>query len=315
MGSEEGPLKAIPRPQPKSVRPPFRRAKIFGLVGTAAVIAFHSVPHFFPQMSKKAFGMNSQPDIPEKFEKIYKDTCQKMDIKNPDECDVFINSGFTTISAGSFDLPNKAILGLPRSFLIDSPEQLRDTKVKFDDTLIDWDSKAGKSLEKALIFNNDHVAFAMAHELAHIKNYDFVYRALFPAAWFYGTCRGIIWIIPRARNTPTKGYKVLLAVLLAGCSAYIYFEVIKLLKKRFEVHADKSAAKLGLQYCNGGISYLKSKLRVNRVIRHMTGVRGAQRYTTEGDDLYNDSHPLLTDRIKLMEKIKTEHFGDQHKAE
>lgn len=308
MYSPEGPLKAIPRPQSTPIRPPFRRAKIATVVGTAAVIAFHSVPHFFPQMSKNAFGMRNQPDLPEAFKKIYKETCLKIGIKNPNEGEIFINSGFTTISAGSFDLPNKAIIGLPRSFLIDSPEKLRDTKVTFDDNLIDWNSKAGKSLEKALVVNNDHVAFAIAHELAHIKNYDFVYRCLLPAAWFYGTCRSIIWLVPKARNTPTRGFKALLAILLGGCSAYIYFEVIKIMKKRFEVQADEKAAKLGLQYCNGGISYLKSKLRVNRVIRHMTGVRGVQRYTSEGDDLHNESHPLLTDRIKLLEKTKKEQF-------
>ena len=314
MHSTEGPLKAVPRPQSTPTRPPFRRAKIAAAIGTAAVIAFHGVPHFFPQLSKYTFRMRNEPDIPEAIKKIYKDTCLKMDIKNPDEGEIFINSGFITVSAGSFDLPNKAIIGLSRSFLIDSREKVRDTKVTFDDNVIDWNSKAGKSLEKALVVSDDQVAFAIAHELAHIKNYDFVYRCLLPATWFYGTCRSIIWLVPRARNAPTRGFKALLAILLGGCSAYIYFEVIKILKKRFEVQADERAAKLGLEYCNGGISHLKSKLRLNRVIRHMTGVKGLQRYSSEGDDLHNESHPLLTDRIKLLEKTKKEQFGVEKKT-
>jgi len=310
MKSRKEPLKAIPRPQYSQGPPTFRRAKIASIIGTATVIAFHTVPHLFPQMNMTVFAMKSQPEVPDDYWMIYKDTCQKMHIENSNEGLVFITSGFNTISAGSFDLPNKAIIGLPRSLLIDSPEKLRETKISFNDNLVDWTSKAGKSLEKALVVNKDHVAFAIAHELAHIKRYDFVWRCLFPAAWFYGTCRGIIWLLPRARNAPTRGLKALLASLLAGCSAYLYYETNKIVKKRSEVQADEEAAKLGLQYCNGGISYLKSKMRVNRVIRHMTGVSGSQRYTAEGDDLYNESHPLLSDRIKLLEKVKREKFSD-----
>ena len=310
MKSRQEPLKAIPRPQYNQSVPAFRRAKIASIIGTATVIAFHSVPHLFPQMNINVLAMKSQPEVPDDISMIYKDACQKMHIENSNEGKVFITSGFTTISAGSFDLPNKAIIGLPRSFLIDSPEKLRETRVSFNDSLVDWTSKAGKSLEKALVVTNDHVAFAIAHELAHIKSYDFVWRCLFPAAWFYGTCRGIIWLLPRARNAPTRGWKTLLAGLLAGCSAYLYYETSKIIKKRCEIQADEKAAKLGLQYCNGGISYLKSKMRVNRVIRHMTGVNGAQRYTAEGDDLYNESHPLLSDRIKLLEKVKRENFSN-----
>lgn len=312
MGSASGPLKIIERPQHMPNVRPFRKLKIVCAFGTVAIMAFHSVPHFYPQMNKNAFGMKIQPELPESFNRIYKETCQKMNIKNPESGDLFVNTGFTTISAGSFDLPNKAVIGLPRSFLIDSVEKLRETKIQFDDNLVDWNSSPGKALEKALIVKDDHVAFAMAHELAHIKNFDFVYRCLMPSAWFFGTFHGILWLIPRAKNTPTKGFQFLLAVLLAGCSAYLYFEVIKIVKKRMELKADKDAVKCGIQYCNGGISYLKSKMRINRVIRHMTGVRGAQRYTAEGDDLYNDSHPLLTDRIKMMEKLKEEYLAEEN---
>lgn len=308
MASAEEPLKLVERPHQKPKFPSFRRAKIACAFGTVAVFAFHSVPHFYPQMNRSAFGMKVQPELPEAFSRIYKETCKIMQINNPDEGNVFFNAGFTTVSAGSFDLPNKAVIGLPRTFLIDSVEKLRETKIQFDDESVDWNSKAGKALEKALIAKDDHVAFAMAHELAHLKNYDFVYRSLFPAAWFFGSFHGIIWLVPRARNAPTKGFKALLAVLLAGCSAYIYSELNKTLKKRLELKADVQAAKCGSMYCEGGISYLKSKLRVNRVIRHLTGVHGAQRYTDKGDDLCNDSHPLLTDRIKVMEKVKREFY-------
>ena len=313
--SAEGPLKLVQRPHLKPTRPPFRRAKIVSVIGTATIIAFHSVPHLFPQMNKTTFGMKTQPEMPEAFSEIYQETCEKMGIKNPEDGEVFFNAGFTTVSAGSFDLPNKAVIGLPRSFLIDSAEKLRDTKIRFDDNLVDWNSKAGKALEKALIVKNDYVAFAMAHELAHIKSYDFVYRCLFPAAWFYGTCRGIMWLIPRAKNAPTKAFKALLAILLAGCSAFLYSETSRVVKKRIELQADETAAKCGLRYCNGGISYLKSKMRMNRVIRHMTGVSGVQRYTAEGDDLDNETHPRLTDRIKLIERIKENCFADGDKTE
>ena len=308
------PLKKIPRPI-VAAPAPFRKSKIFAAVGTAAVLAFHAVPHLFPQINKKIFQYNKQAELPAEFSKIYKETCQKMGVKNPEDGDVFFNLGFTTISAGSFDLPNKAVIGLPRSFMMHDTETLRKSKIKFEDMQVRWDSKAGKALEKALIVKNDHVAFTIAHELAHIKSYDFVYRSLLPASWFYATCRFIIWLLPRAQNAPSKGLKALLTVLLAGVSCAGYSSVSSFMKQRFEITADQKAAECGLVYCDGGISYLKSHLRLNRVIRHMTGVEGAQRFTQSGDDLHNTSHPMLTDRIDKLNKIRKELYDKSNEHE
>ena len=309
MGTE-GPLKVVPRNQIQSAKP-FRRAKIISAVGATAILAFHAVPHFFPQINRNAFELKVKSEMPQVINDIYKETCEKMGINSYSDKDLFINNGFLTVSAGSFLLPNKVVIGLPRSFLIKDVETLRKSKVQFDTIEVDWNSKCGRALEKSLLVKNDHVAFAIAHELAHINNFDFVYRALLPAAWLFGTFRAIIWILPRAQNAPTKGFKVFLSVLLAGFSLASYNGLSKILKQKQELRADEQAAKCGVRYCNGGISYLKSHLRVNRVIRHLTGVAGIQRYTEQGDDLQNSTHPLLTERIQRLQDIKIKLYNEK----
>ncbi len=281
-----------------------RKAKIAAGIGTVAVFAFHAAPHVFPQLNRKLFETVPKQEAPHTHRLILADACKRIGIKNVDGIDLFYNSGFGTISAGSLDLPNKAVIGLPRSFLLNDIEELKKAGVKFQDTAVHWDSKCGKALEKALIPKDDHIAFAMAHELAHIKNNDVLYRSLFPTAWFFATCQFMFFAVPRARGAPTTGYKALLVVLLVILSSYFYYESSKYLRCLLESKADEAAAGCGSDYCSGGISYLRSHLRVNRVIRHLTSFKGLMRYSEEGNDLHDAYHPLLTDRIQKLKEIQ-----------
>lgn len=296
-----------PKSVPKAKLTFLRKMKIAAGLGAAALLVFHATPHLFPHLTRKMFELKPKQEVPEEHKSRVREACYKMGVKDPQRVDVFFSSGFGTISAGCCDLPNKAVIGLPRSFLLDDVETLRNTGVKFQDTAIKWDSKCGRALEKALVMKKEYISFTAAHELAHITNYDFVYRCLLPTTWFYSSCRLFMWIVPRAQGAPTTGLKILLTVMLSGISYFGYVAANKYMKHELEFRADQVAAKCGVEYCDGGISYLKSHLRVNRVIRHMTGAEGFQRYNKKGDDLHDDSHPMITERIRRLNNIKEQY--------
>ncbi len=284
--------------------PLMTKFKIAAGVGAVTVFAFHAVPHIFPNLNRKMFEMKPGQELTEEHRAIFLSTCRDMDVKNPENIKLFYNSGFTTLSAGSCELPNKAVIGLPRSFLLKDSETLRKSGVKFENKLVDWDSKVGKALEKALIPKDDQIAFTMAHEIAHIKNNDFMLRGLLSAGWLYTSCRLMMFIVPRAQGAPTVGRKVLLVFLLSCISLYGFSETDKYVRCKLEFRADSTAAKSGILYKNGGINYMKSRLRVNRVLRHLTGVTGVQRYTPKGDDLHDTGHPFITERIERLKDVR-----------
>eukprot|EP00794_Sanderia_malayensis_P015363 gene15363-16940_t len=281
-----------------------RKLRIISGAGAVTVFAFYSAPHVFPQFNRKILEMKPKQVVTDDHRSLFVHACQQMDIPDPDKIALFYNAGFSTISAGSCRLPNKAVIGLPRTFLLKNEDELRIAGVKYQDRVVNWNSKSGEALAKALMSNNGQISFVMAHELAHIKGNDFLLRGLMASAWFYASCRVLMYIVPRAKASPTIGRKALLSILLCFVSLYGFNEADKYVRCELEYRADKRAANCGIEYKNGGINYLNARLRMNRVLRHLTGVSGVQRYTPKGNDLYDTAHPLITDRIERLKEIR-----------
>jgi hypothetical protein len=62
-------------------------------------------------------------------------------------------------------LPNGATIGLPRTFLFESPQDVMDSGVRLQGNAIDWNSQSGEAIKDILVPSGDHMNFVIGkHE-------------------------------------------------------------------------------------------------------------------------------------------------------
>jgi hypothetical protein len=62
-------------------------------------------------------------------------------------------------------LPNGATIGLPRTFLFESPRDVMDSGVRLQGNAIDWNSQSGEAIKDILVPSGDHMNFVIGkHE-------------------------------------------------------------------------------------------------------------------------------------------------------
>lgn len=287
----------------------FRRSlKIIAGVGTVSLITINVWPHLFPKYSVNlAHGLpsNMVKNINPKYQEMLNETCKLMNI-DPEKVELTHSKTLSTVSAGCLHFPNKSIVVLPRNALYTKEEHLVHSGICFNDKQpINWNSKTGKALKEVLIFNDDEIRFLIGHELTHIQNMDFLYSTAHGISIYY-TFYKLGNLIPKFFKRPAGiGSHIILTVAVWLLGAPFYFWTKKPLSHYLEYTADESSANLDENYCIGGISYTRKRLKLNRILR-ATSEDGEDTYSEKGNSkrtFDQMSHPKRTERLKKLKDI------------
>ena len=283
----------------------FKVARVMMGIGTTAVISYHSLPHLFPHKMSAVKGFVDYmdcKDIPPEFKEVLSSTCNKLNI-DPSKVSLFYSSGFHTVSAGSLFLPGGAVIGLPRNYYFQSTNDIRKAPIMHKGKPIDWDSRIGTALQSVLLPNTEHLKFVIGHELIHIKNADFLPQTAFAVSFLYGFYRLGLYI-------PTilpKRHFGRVAMIHSGIwlgGFLLYRRINRKFLHSIEHKADQGSAEIGADYCSGGIDYMRSRMKLNRILRKMDPDNGAKQYTKVGNEVRNATHPKRTDRLKRLKNIQ-----------
>ncbi|CAI5444873.1 unnamed protein product [Caenorhabditis angaria] len=204
---------------------------------------------------------------------------------------------------GGLFLTNGAELQFPLRLSLDDVETTRRCGANLEVDLglskyrrkVEVNSDAGDELISRLMLSDSAKRFCVQRELQIANSGEFFCAPIF--AWFtissigYGIFNGIA-------NFGGPWLAVFSAVgfTLAGFRQFSRsFEGYKMRK------ADEQTVKLGEEYLLGAIDYLKSSMKLNRLIRQVLGEEGEKQITKSGDSLV-DPIPIST-RIREIRKI------------
>lgn len=283
-----------------------RTVRIVAGICTTAVFGINTLPHFFPEKTIAATQGIYDEDVSDHHKTLLDEACKCMNID--ERCmKIVYTSSFGTNSAGSVFLPNKAVIGLPRNAVFKNPEDVTRANITFENKPIDWNSNAGKALIDSVLLDDDNIKFLIGHELTHIKDLNFLQTTAHATGCFYGFYKAGVFLPTLVKGQTFFGI-ILMNVLIWTIGLTVYFDTRKQLAHRSEYIADEKSALLGRDYCTGGISYMRKRLKNNRVIRKLRGVEGEQAYSKVGDYLQEDStHPKRTDRLKKLKETMLEY--------
>ena len=281
-----------------------KKVRILVGLGTVSLFTANSFTHFFPKLTRKYF--THTKEIPQDYQSVFQEASNKMMIKQPEKIHLFCANGFSAVSAGSTFLPGGAVLGIPRTFLFYESKDVKNSNLKFKGIPIDWSSSDGVQLEKLLLDSKrEHLAFLIAHELAHIRSLDFIPRAVLPTLVFYITYRSGVFMLSLF---PT--FSLISKLVIIGCvmvvNLKLYFEASKALRYYQEFKADEIAAYCGRQYCEGGIEHMTKSLKINQMLRKMDDSIDSEVFSKDGEKLKDSTHPPRTKRIEKLLEIKSE---------
>ena len=284
-----------------------RFIKLSVAFGVGGAFVYKSAPHVFPSQLCKGFLLFPSEPLPENCQLKFEEVSQKLEIKNPEKIDLFLNGGFYGISAGTTWLPGGAVVGVPRWYIFKTGEDVENSKLNFMNRAIKWDSELGKQMKESLIPTEDNIAFTIGHELAHIKRTDFkVYSAVMAPSWLYITYK-VAEKTPRFAPRLTMLFDIVLKLCICRLS-YLGFKLAnKALHQASEWNADEVAARADIRLAQGGIDLISKRMALNRCLRALHGKPGKDYYTEQGDEVETYEHPHLSERLRNLEAILEEH--------
>lgn len=291
-----------------------RSLKVISGVGSVSLIAINVWPHLFPRQSidvSHGLPYSMVKHVNPKYREMLMDTCKLMEIDS-EKVDLTHSKTLSTVSAGCLLFPNKSVVVLPRNALYTQEEHLHHSGICLQNNKpVDWNSKTGQTLKEVLLLDDNEIKFLIGHELTHIKNLDFLLSAAHSVSIFYAFYK-FGTLVPKALNRPIGlGSHILLTVGVWVLGAPVYFLTKKQLSHYVEYVADETSAKLGENYCLGGISYTRKRLKLNRVLR-ATSDNGTNTYSEKGNSkktFDQMTHPKRTDRLKKLKEIYKSNYA------
>ena len=196
---------------------------------------------------------------------------------------------------------------MPRNFAFNTAEDIKKADITFGNRIVNWDSEAGKSLIDTLLVSDNYIKFVIAHELTHIKSKHFIPMTVHASSFCFGA-----YLLVR-HLVASKG-SVVIKLLHLHMLAVLYF-AYRMTRQKLahwsEFQADKYAAKLSVDYADGGVDCMLSRLRLNRILQEVNVDKGKVMFSINGDSLQTYTHPKRTDRLKRIEAIKKEIFESE----
>lgn len=264
-------------------------------IAAAGTFCIATFPHVIPETFKKALEMENTP-APQELETHVCKIAAAMHLPYPERVKVFITPCFSCMSGGTTLLPRGATLGLSRTLLFDSEEDVRNSGITLNDKLVDWDSDAGTTLQHCLLQSTNHINFCIAHELAHVKQSDFIYYSLLPPAIITVSYFLLIVATPLL---PVHLTRVALPAVF-GLGMILYLQVQTMLNFYIEHRADRVAAETHRSFAEGGVEMMTKGIQLNSILNTELG-------TSRWPFGIGSSHPTFSERLCRLQELMKKH--------
>ena len=276
-------------------------------LGMGGLFMYKSAADVFPhKICKDVKGLKEEGDvdaeIPVRCRVLFNEVAKKFGFKPTDKISLFVNKEFHAISAGSTFFPSGAVLGLPRWYLYETVEDVKNSGIKFKGADIDWNSELGVTVKECFLPTEDMIAFTIGHELAHIQRVEYkLLEAFATPLWLYLTFK--------LANVTRKLFKlnplldISIKLCFCGVSYLLYNIADQKLCHASEFNADELSAKCDPRMARGGIAFFSNRQKLNLILRKLHGTEGEGYFTDEGDEIKSFHHPKLTKRLERVVAI------------
>ncbi|XP_076461933.1 transmembrane protein 177-like [Babylonia areolata] len=284
-----------------------------GTVGLGALILY---PHVWGIRRSKNVLQMYRDGKPEPVDEDSKRLAQQMfdkvlwDAASEAGVELFTAYGQDIIHRGSTFTRQGAIVGIPVNFKYRSVLDVEKEKITLNNTHIDWDSATGKQLLDSLVLSEKARQFAIARDLFYVHTFHMYVKAglmgvsCFSAYWLGAAVNTVYGL---SRRLPTAS-RVVIYSFFAGMGATVYCFASDSYNWFRDRKVDKQAAKLGLEYAEGGVEFYNKQLQRNMALRALLGSEGGKRYTAYGNDIHfwrSPTMPLTSRRDGLQEIVKS----------
>lgn len=276
-------------------------------LGIGGLLVIKASGELFPhQACKQVNGLKDNKgvfvEVPERCRKQFSEVALKFGLKKTEKVALFVNEGFYAVSAGSTWLPGGAVVGLPRWYLYQTKEDVKNSGLKFNGRDISWDSEIGMTTTESYLPSDNMIAFTIGHEISHIQRLDYkLFDTCASPLWLYLTYRFAI-SVPRILKLRAT-LDILFKIGICGINYYAYKFVQQKVQHLSEFTADEMSATCDPQMAEGGVEFLTRRLNLNLVQRRLLGEEGRKFYTEAGDELQSYTHPQLTKRLEKVKAI------------
>ena len=223
-----------------------------------------------------------------------------------DRIHLFASKKLDPMSMGTVNLYTDAILGLPLHF---NYRALQDIDLDLLQTPysphIDWDSFSGERFCNAIVLSDSAKAFAIAREVQMCRNHHVIGGTVLKSFCAFSTY--FLWhyldqgLVLQRRLKPIPRFVFFAAVAQFGY--FMYVSMADLYQCWSEKGADRSAARLGWAYAQGGAEYYTKTLDRNKALRKLLENEGERLFTLHGNEssFLRRRHLQLTERKTTLE--------------
>ncbi|XP_065909447.1 transmembrane protein 177-like [Dysidea avara] len=262
-------------------------------IAVTGVFCISAIPHVIPGTFKRLFRTKDTPVPPELVDHVH-EIARAMHIQNPDRIKVFTTTHFSCFNGGATWLPGGAFIGLSRTLLYSSEEDIKTSGITLYGKPIDWDSKDGATLQRCFLQSQNQIDFCIAHELAHIKSSDFVMSTLLLPGTVLTSYAVLRLVSPYLSAKQSK----LAAPVAFGVGMLIYLQLQTSLNYFIEHKADRIAAQIDRRFVDGGIEMMRKGMQLNSILKTELG-RSKMPFGL------GSSHPRFSARLRRLQKLVT----------
>ncbi|XP_019849745.1 PREDICTED: transmembrane protein 177-like [Amphimedon queenslandica] len=269
----------------------FTRLKRIMYTASGILLGLTSIKHLFPSITKQEseLKINVPPELQARVEAI----ATSMHVGMPHRIKVYINKGLSSNSAGNSIFPYGAVVGLSSTVLCHTTNDIEKLGLELCGEEIDWRSKDGQLIAELLLPTREQVDFAIAHELSHIQHLDFLSRSLLaavsPVIVYHATS-----ILPQFFTI--KNPMVQLLPFTIGGVYFIYNNIYYALCHWQEHRADNRAGLCGRSYSEGGITFAKKRIELDKRLRALDDTSSRSKSFPTSFT----SHPSFEDRLERL---------------
>lgn len=268
----------------------FARLKRTMYTASGLLLGLTTVQHLFPStiQQESEFKTHVPPELQERVEAI----AASMHLGMPHRIKVYINKGLSSNSAGNSIFPYGAIVGLSKTVLCRTTNDIEELGLKLCGKDVDWTSKDSQLIADLLLPTTEQVDFAIAHELSHIQHLDFLPRAFLaavsPIIVYHATS-----ILPQFLSI--KSPMALLPFTIGG--VYVIYNNIYYSLCHWQEHrADNRAGLCGRRYSEGGITFAQKRIELEKRLRALDDTSLRSKSFPTGFT----SHPSFQDRLQRL---------------
>lgn len=231
----------------------------------------------------------------------------------------FMGCGQDIFHKGCTYTSRGAVIGIPISFRYKSPTDVDRMHLRLNNEGIEWESDAGQKLLDSVVLSENARMFGLCRELhychsqhVHIKSGIVSLSALM--AFFPGFLFNRMY---KLRERTKLVFRLSMYSVCAGIGILFCASVIDRYNWHRDKRADRKAAEMSKDLCDGGVEFYSKQLQRNVAIRELMGAAGHKVYTPFGNEIHsvwrNPHVPLTTRKDYVQNILKTKYVatGDE----